>query len=156
MSFLFCRDRRCAFVLLYILSLRMSLSAVLNVYWMNMIIWSWVHSRLRGMARLIRDKSTSSSPTNKFMVHPQIGNGQNTQCARDSIHSNRNGSSIQYDEDWWSLLYPEQQHCLLRRNMLSIVLMFICCIIFYFVFVLSYFFVPCATNCMEHLFSCLY
>eukprot|EP01083_Nonionella_stella_P279499 950779_1 len=61
LSFLFSMDWWWLFMLFYILSLRISLSAIINLYFMNIIIWSWVHSRLRGMARLIRDRSGSGS-----------------------------------------------------------------------------------------------
>ena len=102
------------FSLFYILSLRISMSAIINIYFMNMIIWSWVHSRLRGMRRLIRDKSGSGSALGEGIEH------EHTRKCTASHHTS--DALMDYELDWWILIYYEKNHCLFRRSLFSITL----------------------------------
>ena len=114
LTFLFSMHRVSLFCIFYILSLRMALSMIINLYLMNIIIWSWVHSRLRGMARLIRDDKSSSGA--------------------DCVSSAQIPSTLDLENmqrsDWWTWIYCKHKHCYLRRSMLSICLILFALITF--------------------------
>ena len=125
LTFLFSMHWSSLFILFYILSLRISFSCIINIYFMNIIIWSWVHSRLRGMQRLIRDKSVPSTSTSISPIATNQSSNQSTSSSFNTQSSKCTNSSLDSQEylptnDWWTIIYHDNNHCLFRRSLFSI------------------------------------